>query len=132
MECVMKLKRDHLLSLWGKYLRLALSFLMLGGNTLPFLAIPIRMGLTAVISTLLTSTQAFARNLKNASNAQAQGKVVDYRQINLSDNPSDADFLTVRCFDELFVPATAPPVAGENVALAQALKDTLVDLSDET
>ncbi|HTC20570.1 MAG TPA: hypothetical protein VK859_06980, partial [bacterium] len=77
--------------------------------------------------------QGLARTLKHALGPNPlEGTSVDVTQINLSADPSDADLLQVKAYSEPFIPTSAPAVTGENAALAQALKDTKADPSDES
>lgn len=102
---------------------------MLVGNPAPFLAMAgsssFRAGIVSFgVSLMLSARKAMA--------VPAAPRVADTSLPYFGASPMDTDFLKVRCFDEAFIPTSAPAQNGENGDLGKALETVVNDHADES
>ncbi len=114
------------------FLRLVLSFLMVLGNPMPFIAAMASLSLRAALPAFAASLLFSARRAYARVAYANPGRAVDLSRFNLSNDPTDEDFQKVKAFDEPFVPLEIPADPNENADLAKALNQEVSDKADES
>src|SRR5665213_1241793 len=115
-----------------KALRLILAGIILIGNPSVWLGVVFSTSVRWVLPTFVAALIFDAKVAYAKKFRQADNQVIDLRNVNISDDPSDQELSNLRLFDMSFAPTSAAPISGENHDLATAIKQTLADPTDES